>query len=88
MASRVHPPAPLRQMEWRGMTQDLVELILGRLVTDARFRRRFFSQPAAQLEEYELVEHERDSLCSIDADSVGLLLELLAERLDPRIRRG
>ena len=70
------------------MTQETVERILGRILTDARFRRRFFAQRGAQLREFELVDHERESLANLDPDEVELLLELLAERLDPRIVRG
>jgi len=70
------------------VTQDTVELILGRLLTDARFRRRFFTDPERQLQQFDLVEHERDSLCRLDPGAVQLLVELLAERIDGRIRRG
>jgi hypothetical protein len=68
--------------------QDTVELVLGRLLTDARFRRRFFEEPERQLQQFDLVEHERDSLRKLDPGAVQLLIELLAERLDPRIRRA
>jgi hypothetical protein len=70
------------------MSQDTVELILGRLLTDGRFRRRFFAEPERQLQQFRLVEQERDSLRRLDPGSVELLVELLAGRLDPRIRRG
>jgi hypothetical protein len=70
------------------MTQDTVELILGRLLTDARFRRRFFTDPEPLLQQFDLVEHERDSLRRLDPGVVHLLIDLLSERLDPRIRRG
>jgi hypothetical protein len=69
-------------------SQEAVELILGRLLTDARFRRRFFAEPEDELRQFELVEHERDSLRKLDPGAVELLVELLAARLDPRIRRG
>jgi hypothetical protein len=70
------------------MTQETVELILGRLLTDARFRRRFFADPERQLQQFDLVEHERDSLRKLDPGALQLLIELLADRLDPRIRHG
>ncbi len=70
------------------MSQDTVELILGRLLTDGRFRRRFFAEPERQLQQFELVEQERDSLRRLDPGAVELLIELLAGRLDARIRRG
>ena len=75
-------------MEGGRMTQETVERILGRILTDARFRRRFFSQRLEHLREFDLVDHERESLSNLDPDEVELLLELLAERLDPRIVRG
>ncbi len=70
------------------MSQDTVERILGRLLTDARFRRRFFTDPERELQQFALVDHERDGLRKLDPGAVTLLLELLAEQLDPRIRRG
>ena len=38
------------------MTQETVERILGRILTDARFRRRFFARPHEQPREFELVK--------------------------------
>jgi hypothetical protein len=70
------------------MTQETVERILGRLLTDARFRRRFFTRRQDQLQHFDLVEHERESLTKLDPDELALLVELLSERLDPRIVRG
>jgi hypothetical protein len=70
------------------MTQDTVDQILGRLLTDPRFRAHFFRRRHFQLEQFDLVEHEIDSLAKLDRDAVELLVELLANQLDPRIRRG
>lgn len=70
------------------MSQDNVELILGRLLTDGGFRRRFFAEQDRELRHLELVEQERESLRRLDPKSAELLIELLAARLDPRIRRG
>ena len=66
------------------MAQENVERILGRILTDAGFRQRFFEQTAAQLLRFELLTHERDSLSKLDRKAV----ELLSEKLDPRIVRG
>lgn len=68
------------------MSQDTVERILGRILTDAKFRKRFFSSPGRELERLDLMAHERESLGGLDR--VELLVELLAEKLDPRIVRG
>lgn len=66
------------------MAQDTVENILGRLLTDARFRERFFAHTRDQLLRMDLLEHERDSLGRLDRHVV----EILSEKLDPRIVRG
>jgi hypothetical protein len=66
------------------MAQKTVERLLGRLLTDARFRERFFAHGRDGLVECDLLEPERDSLSKLDRDSV----ERLSEKLDPRIVRG
>lgn len=66
------------------MAQDTVERVLGRILTDASFRQRFFARSADQLGRLDLLEHERDCLRNLDRG----LIELLSEKLDPRIVRG
>lgn len=66
------------------MAQDTVERILGRILTDARFRERFFAHTRDQLLRLDLLEHERESLSTLDRQVV----EVLSEQLDPRIVRG
>ena len=66
------------------MAQDTVERILGRILTDARFRQHFFAHTRDQLLRLDLLEHERDSLGKLDRQVV----EILSEKLDPRIVRG
>jgi len=66
------------------MAQETVERILGLILTDARFRQLFFRQGNQQLLQFDLLDHERQSLSNIDREAV----ELLSERLDPRIVRG
>jgi hypothetical protein len=66
------------------MAQETVERVLGRILTDADFRQRFFAQTENQLVQLELLEHERESLTRLDRSAV----EHLADRLDPRIVRG
>ncbi len=66
------------------MAQDTVERLLGRILTDATFRQRIFNNHSDQLLDYDLLDHERDSLGNLDRDAV----EKLCERLDPRIVRG
>jgi hypothetical protein len=70
----------------RAMPQETVESLLGRMLRDERFRERLFRRPRQELERYDLLEHERESLTNLER--VQLLFELLSEHLDPRIVRG
>jgi hypothetical protein len=70
------------------VTQETVERILGRLLTDARFRKRFFIERRDRLRRFDLLEHERESLAKLESAPIPSLVEMLAERLDPRIVRG
>jgi hypothetical protein len=67
------------------MTQHAVERTIGKLVTDAGFRARFFSDPAAASWEAGL------SLSPAELEALAALsyaaLTRLSQRLDPRIRR-
>jgi hypothetical protein len=71
------------------MSQRSVERVIGRLVTDEAFRRRFAQEPDAVLrelaEEYglELTLCERSALRAIDAAR----LERLADAIDPRLQK-
>jgi len=66
------------------MAQDTVERVLGRILTDAGFRQRLFTRAGDQLLRLDLLEHERECLRNLDRG----LIELLSEKLDPRIVRG
>jgi hypothetical protein len=66
------------------MAQDTVERLLGRILTDATFRQRFFNRLSDHLEQFDLLTHERECLSKLDRNAV----ELLSEKLDPRIVRG
>ncbi len=70
------------------MSQGNVERIVGRLVTDERFRRRFWQERAATLHELieagcELNPCEQRALASISQESV----ERFAAAIDPRIQK-
>lgn len=65
------------------MAQDTVERVLGRMLTDASFRQRFFTR-TGDTSRLDLLEHERECLRNLDRG----LIELLSEKLDPRIVRG
>ncbi len=66
------------------MAQETVERLLGRILTDAAFRRRLFSRSDEQLVQFDLLAHERESLSQLDREAI----ESLSARLDPRIVRG
>ena len=70
------------------MSQASVEKVIGRLVTDEGFRRRFTTSPHATLQSLaaiglELNECERRALVAIDPQRV----ELFAEALHPCIQK-
>ena len=70
----------------RNMSQRAVEGILGRLITDADFRRDFFVEPVATCRAHspELEDEEIDALAQLDPAS----LDVLAGCLDPKIVRA
>jgi Ribosomally synthesized peptide prototyped by Frankia Franean1_4349. len=70
------------------MSQRSVERVIGRLVTDEAFRRRFAQEPETALREtvgcgLELTPCELQALAAIDAQSV----ERFADALDPRLQK-
>jgi hypothetical protein len=76
-------------MKATGMSQRNVEWVIGRLVTDEAFRRRFAADPGAVVAE--LVEGglaltgcERHAIASLDARAV----RRFADQLDPRILKS
>jgi hypothetical protein len=58
------------------ITQETAEHILGRLLTDAR------------QEVLRGLRRERESLAKLECAELEWLIEMIAERLDPRIVRG
>ena len=66
------------------MAQETVERLLGRILTDALFRQRLFTHASDQLVQFDLLDHERESLSKLDPDAI----ETLSSKLDPRIVRG
>jgi hypothetical protein len=85
-------PAPRRLQRLHGtsaeqehyMAQETVERLLGRILTDALFRKRLFNQARDQLLKFDLLDHERESLSKLDPEA----FEKLSAKLDPRIVRG
>jgi len=68
------------------MSQRAVESALGRLITDATFRERFFAEPAVVCRDsgLDLTAEEVAALLPLDART----LEHFAVRLDPKIVRA
>jgi len=71
------------------MSQRCVEQVIGRLVTDEAFRRRFADAPEAALLEFtrcglELTGLERRALASIDLEQAAAF----GERIDPRLQKA
>jgi hypothetical protein len=76
-------------MDGRTMSQRNVERIVGRLVTDEKFRRRFWEDSPRALQELvaegcELNACEYRALRSMTRESV----ERFAESIDPRIQKS
>jgi hypothetical protein len=70
------------------MSQRTVEAVIGRLVTDEGFRRRFRHSPAAVIDELirngtSLTAVERQALVEMDATAC----EQFADRVDPRLQK-
>jgi hypothetical protein len=70
------------------MTHRNVETLIGRLVTDSRFRRRFFENPRRVLAEFreqgfELTTVENEALAGMDT----VAMKAFAEAVDRRIQR-
>jgi hypothetical protein len=68
------------------MSQRAVENLLGRLLTDAEFRHRFFREPAASCrqETVDVTSREIEAVLVVD----GVEFERFAKQLDPRIVRA
>ena len=71
------------------MSQRNVERVIGRLVTDEAFRRRFAADPASTLsgiagDGLELNDCERGALAVLDPRAV----ERFADSLDPRLQKS
>jgi hypothetical protein len=73
-------------MPGRTPNHSAVEALLGRMLTDAAFRRRFFSEPANACEDngYQLTVVQLAAVQRLDIR----MIERLARRLDQRIVRA
>ena len=75
------------------MSQQAVESVIGRLVTDEAFRRRFREQPAAVIEELiasgvPLTSVERRALLEMDTIGCDRFAECIVPRLQKVSLRG
>ncbi len=65
------------------MSQEAVERVLGRAMTDAEFRRQLIDDARAACKGYDLTEEELDALEALDAES----MKAFAGTLDARISK-
>jgi hypothetical protein len=65
------------------MSQQTVEQIIGRMVTDDKFRQLFFTNPAEALKGYDLTPEERQGLLETKKEDV----EGFSRKLDDRITK-
>ena len=68
------------------MSHRSVEAVIGKLVTDESFRRRFIADPAAALDDLrprglELTPVEMDALLALDVAIIGGLADAIDRRL-------
>jgi len=66
------------------MSEEHVALIIGRAVTDSKFREQLFANPDAVFGEYNLTEEEKDALRKIKQED----LEEFWRKLDKRITKS
>ena len=66
------------------MTEDHVAQIIGRAVTDSKFRKLLFSNPEEALKAYNLTEDEKDALMKVKQED----LEDFGGKLDKRITKS
>lgn len=65
------------------MSQEAVERVLGRALTDAEFRQQLIDDARAACQGYDLTEEELEALEGLDAES----LQQFAGTLDARISK-
>ncbi|MBN1873527.1 MAG: Franean1_4349 family RiPP [Anaerolineae bacterium] len=67
------------------MSEQAVQIIIGRAVMDSEFRKWLFSDPAQALVEYDLTMEEVASLITLDAESMETFVGSLDERVSKSI---
>jgi hypothetical protein len=66
------------------MSKEAVQTVIGKAVTDSKFREALFANPEKALAGYDLTEDEKAGLKNIDAES----MDALAGGLDERISKA
>ncbi|NTW00270.1 MAG: Franean1_4349 family RiPP [Oscillochloris sp.] len=66
------------------MSQEVVQQVIGRAVTDAAFRQQLIDNAHEACKEYDLTAEELEALEALDADS----LKMFAGSLDTRISKS
>jgi hypothetical protein len=66
------------------MSQEAVQQVIGRAITDAEFRQQLIDDAHAACTDYDLTEEELTALDALDADS----LQAFAGKLDARLSKS
>jgi hypothetical protein len=66
------------------MSQDAVQKVIGRAITDAEFRQQLIDDAHTACADYDLTEEELAALEALDADS----LKAFAGKLDARLSKS
>ena len=63
------------------MSQESVELIIGKIVLDARFRETLLADPDQALSAFDLTEREKAGFRCLDCETMEAVAKTLADRL-------
>jgi hypothetical protein len=66
------------------MSQDAVQQVIGRAITDAEFRQQLIADARAACADYDLTEEELTALDALDGDN----LQAFAGQLDARLSKS
>ncbi|HMQ32886.1 MAG TPA: Franean1_4349 family RiPP [Chloroflexaceae bacterium] len=70
------------------MSQEVVQQVIGRAITDAEFRQRLIDNARAACAGYDLTEEELDALEALDQESMKAFAGTLDSRLSKSAGKG
>lgn len=70
------------------MSQEVVQQVIGRAITDAEFRQQLIDNARAACAGYDLTEEELDALEALDQDSLKAFAGTLDARLSKSAGKG